>query len=238
VPSLLGARQTNESLSNPVIELFEIAHVYLPQGDKLPVEEMTVALTSGGDYLAVKGAIETLVATLNPAATISVRATRQDLLDADRSAELWAHVDRRELLLGYLGAVSAAGLAQFELRGPSTVAELNFSTLRQIANLVPQCGEIPTYPAVTRDVNLVVDEAIRWSDVEETVRAAAAPHGESIAFQDVYRDANRLGPGKKSLLFTLTLRWRQGTLTGEEADRIRERVVAACANAHGAQLRA
>ncbi len=109
VPSLFGARQTNESLSNPVIELFEIAHVYLPQGDQLPVEEMTVALTSGGDYLAVKGVIEGLVDTLNPAAVIDVRATKQELLDADRSAELWATLNGRELLLGYLGAVSAPG---------------------------------------------------------------------------------------------------------------------------------
>jgi phenylalanyl-tRNA synthetase beta chain len=238
VPSLLGARQTNESLSNPMIELFEIAHVYLPQGDQLPVEEMTVALTSGGDYLAVKGVIEGLVATLNPAAVLSVRETNQDLLDADRSAELWVTLDGSDLLLGYLGAVSAAGLERFELRAPTTVAELRFSALRQIANLVPQCGEIPTYPAVTRDLNLVVDEAVRWADVEQTVRAAAGPQAESIAFQDVYRDAKRLGLGKKSLLFTLTLRSREGTLTGEQADQIREQVVTACSTAHGAQLRA
>jgi phenylalanyl-tRNA synthetase beta chain len=238
VPSLLGARQTNESLSNPMIELFEIAHVYLPQGDQLPEEEMTVALTSGGDYLAVKGVIEGLVATLNPAAVLSVRETNQDLLDADRSAELWVTLDGSDLLLGYLGAVSAAGLERFELRAPTTVAELRFSALRQIANLVPQCGEIPTYPAVTRDLNLVVDEAVRWADVEQTVRAAAGPQAESIAFQDVYRDAKRLGLGKKSLLFTLTLRSREGTLTGEQADQIREQVVTACSTAHGAQLRA
>ncbi len=103
---------------------------------------------------------------------------------------------------------------------------------------MPQCGEIPTYPAVTRDLNLVVDEAVRWADVEQTVRTAAGPHGESIGFQDVYRDTKRLGPGKKSLLFTLTLRWNEGTLTGEQADQIRAQVVAACGKAHGAQLRA
>jgi phenylalanyl-tRNA synthetase beta chain len=238
VPSLLGARQTNESLSNPVIELFEIAHVYLPQGDKLPVEEMTVAITSGGDYLALKGVIEGMVGALNPAASIHVKATRHDLLDAHRSAELWISVDGQDQLLGFLGAVSAAGLERFELRSPSTVAELKFSTLKQIANLVPQCGEIPTYPAVTRDLNLVVDEPVRWSDVEKTVRAAAGPQCESIALQDVYRDAKRLGPGKKSLLFTLTLRSSEGTLTGEAADKIREQVVAATAKAHAAQLRA
>jgi phenylalanyl-tRNA synthetase beta chain len=239
VPSLLGARQTNESLSNPVIELFEIAHVYLPRGEQLPDEALTIGITSGGDYFAVKGVVEGLLGALDPAATLAVRATRQALLDKARSAELWVR-DRsgRELPLGYLGEVSARGLEQFELREPTTVAELKFETLLAIADLIPLCGEIPAFPAVTRDLNLVVDEGVRWADVEATVRRAAEPYGESIAFQDVYRDTTRLGAGKKSLLFTLTLRSREGTLTGEQADRVRQQVVEACQQAHGAQLRA
>ena len=61
---------------------------------------------------------------------------------------------------------------------------------------------------------------------------------KSLEFQDVYRDAERLGAGKKSLLFTLTLRSPDGTLTNDEADQIRSRVVEACRAAHAAQLRA
>ncbi len=55
VPSLLAARRTNESLANSEIELFEIAKVYLPQGDDLPREEVMLAISSGREYLAVKG---------------------------------------------------------------------------------------------------------------------------------------------------------------------------------------
>ena len=62
VPSLLGARQTNESLANPPIELFEIANVYLPQVGDLPQEKLMVALTSGQDFFAVKGVVEGLLA--------------------------------------------------------------------------------------------------------------------------------------------------------------------------------
>src|SRR5262249_30664532 len=89
VPSLLGARQTNESLSNPRIELFEIAHVYLPRAGQLPNEDLSIALTSGGDYLAVKGVIEALAGTLNAGAKITAKPTQQALLDRRRSAELW-----------------------------------------------------------------------------------------------------------------------------------------------------
>ncbi len=142
------------------------------------------------------------------------------------------------MLLGYLGEVAAEGLKNFDLRGRATVAEVQLSVLAKIVNLIPQAGEIPAYPAVTRDVNLVVDEEVRWADVEQTVSEAALPFGEAVALQDVYRDAKRLGPGKKSLLFTLTLRSREGTLTNDEADHVRTAVVEACHKAHGGELRA
>lgn len=239
VPSLLGARQTNQSLANPVIELFEIAHVYLPQGAQLPSEELMIALTSGGDFFATKGVVEGLLAALNPAARLVVRPTVQELLDIERSAELLVSVgENRDLLLGYLGEVGRTGLARFELRGGTTVAELKLSTLEQIAELIPKYRQPPVFPAVSRDLNMVVDESVLWDSLAGTVRKAAAPHAEAIEFQDVYRDAERLGAGKKSLLFTLTLRSPDGTLTNDEADQIRARVVEACRAAHAAQLRA
>jgi len=68
--SLLAARRHNEKLSNPVCELFEIAKVYLPQDGQLPNEKRLLALCSGGDFLHVKGAVETLVENLAPAATV------------------------------------------------------------------------------------------------------------------------------------------------------------------------
>jgi phenylalanyl-tRNA synthetase beta chain len=240
VPSLLGARQTNESLANPLIELFEIAHVYLPRGPgALPSEELMLGLTSGGDYFAVKGLVEGLVAALNPEAQLEVRPTRQDLFDPQRAAELRVRVgDTRDLVLGYLGEVGDGGLKRFELRGATTVAELKLSTLLEIADLIPQYRKLPAFPAVTRDLNLVVDERVRWSDVAATVQKAAARCAEALRFQDVYRDPDRLGQGNKSLLFTLVLRSHAGTLTNDEADQIRARVVEACQAAHGAQLRA
>lgn len=239
IPSLLGARQYNESLANTSIELFEIASVYLPrEAGQLPVERPVISLTSGRDYLDVKGALEAVVAALNPRATLEARPTRQPLLDAQRSAELWVRVNETtETLLGYLGELTPAARKQFDLRAGSCVAEVALDTLERIALLVPQYSQPPVFPAVTRDLNLVVDEAVRWADVERTVRATA-PEAESIAFDQEYRDAQRLGAGKKSLLLTITLRSSEATLTSEAADAIVARVVEACGKVHGAKLRA
>ena len=137
-----------------------------------------------------------------------------------------------------MGELSVAGLKRFDLRGGTTVAEINLSALLEIADLIPQYKKLPLFPAVSRDLNLVVDEQVRWSDVALTVDRAATTFLEALRFKDVYRDSERLGQGKKSFLFTLVLRSHEGTLTNDEADRIRARVVDACQAAHAAQLRA
>jgi phenylalanyl-tRNA synthetase beta chain len=240
LPSLLGARRTNETLSNPIIELFEIAKVYLPKNDStLPDEPLMLAITSGKDFRSVKGIVETIVTSLNPAAELAIGPFRHELFDRERSCELHLIVDdRKPMVLVYLAEASEAGLKTFELRGSTTVAELKVDVLLQIANLVPQYVPLPVYPAVARDLNFVVDEAVTWSSLAETVRENARPLAENLAFVDVYRDDQRLGAGKKSLLMTLTLRSHEATLTNEQADAVRQRVVDAVRRQHGGELRA
>jgi phenylalanyl-tRNA synthetase beta chain len=234
VPSLLGVRRTNEALANPRCDVFEIAKIYLPREGQLPEEPLMLGLASGGDYLAVKGVIEAVVARLNPAVVLEVTDTRHELLDTHRGCEMKIDSQR----LGFLGEASAAARKKFEIRARTTVAEIRLDLLIKLARLVPKAEDLSPYPAVSRDLNLVVDEPVRWADVARTAQESAGPQLEKLTYQDTYRDAKRLGPGKKSLLFSIELRSRESTLTSEEADRIRDRVVAACGAAHGAQLRA
>ncbi len=239
MPSLLAARQINESLANEVIELFEIAKVYLPSEPPriLPREEVMISFASGTDYLAAKGVVEALVAVIAPHATLTVApipAAAATLLDLERSCELrLASATLASQTLGYIGETPPAVRKQFDLRSPTTIAEIRLAPLLAAAELVPQAVPLATLPALTRDLNLVVDESVAWADIEATVRAAAT-HLERLEFKDVYRDPQRLGAGKKSLLLTIMLRGPQATLTSEEADAVRSAIVAACANNHGA----
>lgn len=233
-PSLLAARKTNEALANPTIELFEIAKVYLARPDELPLEEPMLGLTSGCGYAEARGTIEALVAALNPGARLTAEAAAWETLDPTQSCRL--SVDGHTL--GYVGALSAQGQTTFDLRAPAVVAELRLEPLMRLANLTPRYEPLPNYPAVTRDLNLVVDEAVRWADLAATVELGAGEYYEGLEYRDVYRDAQRLGPGKKSLLMTLTLRWKQGTLTNQEADQLRDQIVVQCGAKHGAALRA
>ncbi len=232
IPSLLDARRINESLANPVIELFETARGYLPSNSPLPRELRLLGIASGGDYYRVKGVVEALVAVVNHAAQLEIGDTKHPLLDAAKSCQLRLN----DNLLGFVGEVTPDGLKQFGLRSPATVAEIDLGVLGAVANLIPKYQPQSPYPSITRDLNFVVDEPLRWSQLAGTVRTSAGPCLELVEYKETFRDPNRDGPAKKRLLLTLTLRSSERTLTNEEADQIREAVVAACAKQHGARL--
>jgi phenylalanyl-tRNA synthetase beta chain len=235
IPSLLVARRTNETLSNAVIELFEMAHVYLPRPGLLPNEQRMLGITSGHDFAHVKGLVEAILARLNPRAVLEVADQPPTaLFDRSRSCRLLVGGE----VLGVLGEVSSDGLRHFELRGRSTVAELHVAALLKLANLVPQYERLPAFPAIARDLNLVVDEHVTWAEIAAAVRDGSGAYLEELSYQDTYRDVERLGAGKKSVLLSIKLRDAAGTLAGSQADAVRDEIVARCGRELGAQLRA
>lgn len=234
IPSLFDAHRNNEAVGNSDVQLFEIARVYLPNPGALPEEDILLAIISGGDFFEVKGILEAIVHRLNPAARIEVRDFRHDLFTPGRVSELQVAGER----LGYLGEVRSDARKKFDLREAATVAEVRIAILDRIAALVPRAVALSEFPAISRDLNLVVDERVRWSELESTVKSAAGADLETIQYRDTYRDPQRLGPGKKSQLLTILLRRSSGTLTSNEADQVRDQIVAACQKAHGAVLRA
>ena len=241
VPSLLGCRQQNLAMANQVVEQFEIAKVYLPQSDGLPDERRMLAVVSGRDFLATKGTLEAIVAEVAASNTLRTieptpeqRAQLGEWVDRSRTAML----QLGDVSIGYLGELSSVGLDSLDLRGQVTVAEIDLAPLVTAAELIPRATSLVTYPAMTRDLNVVFDEKVRWADVERIARSAGEPLLESLSFQETYRDAQRLGQGKKSLLWGLTLRSAEGTLTNEQADATRDRILAQLGKELGGQLRA
>ncbi len=232
VPSLLAARQHNEALANETIELFETAKIYLAQASGLPSEQWTLTLTTGGDYYRAKGVIEQLLGVLGIRLSLLAEPFTDKLIEGGKGAKLLLG----EETLGYLGELSAAGKKQFSLRGASSFAEIDLGLLRKFAKLVPQHALLSKFPPMARDLNLIVDEAIRWSDLATTVKTSAGPLLETLSYQETYRDANKDGANKKRLLFSFSLRSPERTLTGEEADAVRDAVVAACREQHQAVL--
>lgn len=232
IPSLLDSRRINESLSNPVIELFETARIYFPSAEALPREQLTLAAVSGRGFLHLKGVVESLLDALHVGQTFELADFQHELLESGRASELKLQGER----LGFLGELSPSGLKAFSLRGPAAVLEIDLGRLGKTAQLVTSYAPQSPYPTIARDLNLVVAETIRWADLAETVLSSAGPVLERMEYLDTYRDPQKDGPDTKRIHFSFTLRAADRILTGPEADAIRDAIVAACQKQHGAKL--
>ena len=235
VPSLLTCRRTNETLSNPVVELFEIAKVYLPQAGELPQERRVLALTSGGSFLELKGVIEALFHAIRPSSSLTTKDSEHEMLSPSRSCALLLG----DQPLGVIGELSQAGLDRFELRSGSTVAEIDLGPLVEAADLVPVTRPLSNYPPVSRDLNIVVDEQVAWGSIHQIAQQEGGEWVEQISFQDdSYRDPKQLGERRKSVVFRIQLRSSEGTLKSEQADAVVQRIVDRLSAELGASLRA
>ena len=232
IPSLLEARRINESLANERIELFETAKVYLPMPEGLPDEPWMIALTSGHNFRSVKGFVEALLDALHVTQPLAIETLESEFLDPREACQLRLG----DKVLGLLGSVSKAGRKRIGLRRPTVVAELRLATLIEYCELVPQFEPLSPYPSIDYDFNFIVSEEVRWADLAATATEAAGSVLESIDYQETYRDPDRDGPGRKRLLLSVRLRSLDQTLTSEQADTVRQAIIAACEKKHGAQL--
>ena len=95
---------------------------------------------------------------------------------------------------------------------------------------------LPKFPAVTRDLALVVDEAVGVGPLMETIRSAAGKTLETISLFDVYRGL-QLGQDKKSVAFALSFRAADRTLTDADINHAMERILSACEGEYKAEIR-
>ncbi len=233
VPSLLEARRINEYRANTDIELFETAKVYLPDGEnELPHQPIMVSLVSGRDFFAVKGVVQSVVTAINHSVRLDIVPLDHPLLDISQSGEFRIGDQR----LGFIGVVSNEGLQQFGLRSRACIAELDFGVLDRLAILIPQHQNQSLFPAISRDFNFVLDDAIHWTDLENTVRDSGGGLLESVNYRETFRDEKKDGSGKKRILMTVTLRSPSETLTGEKAEEVSRRIINNCRKNHAAVL--
>ena len=231
IPSLLGALRYNETQQNEDLSLFEIAKIYLPQPSGLPEEPWMIGLVSQRGLLDVKSVLRTMLGELNK--TIELRTIDAQVpLCGPNCCELQIQGET----LGYLGELSKHAGKQFDLRQQVTFAELRLDRLQQVAELVPQYRVQSSFPAIRRDMNMIVSEQVRWTALADTVSAACGDLLDEMEYRETFRDPERDGPDKKRLMFSFHLRANDRTLTKEEAEAVSAEVVARCATEHNATL--
>ena len=234
IGSLLGVMKTNFNSGNSPCRIFEIADTFVPAGkgtSELPVQKTKLALACEADFRDLCGVVEGLVKTIaRDAETVFVPA---DLLWAKGGAEILVNRKR----IGFAGVISRAVKEKFDFEDITpAAAELDFEELLGLQGGPVRVKQIPRFPAIQRDLSIIVDETICWADIAEAVGKKASDELEDVQFVGIYRGEG-VPPGGKSITLTLTFRDRHGTLTHEKVDRLEADIVAGLGQFVAARLR-
>ena len=138
--------------------------------------------------------------------------------------------------LAWSGQLSRSVRDAMKIDSELCIGELNLDLLLEHLQLVPTLEPLVTFPAIHRDLNFIVDEAIRWGKFSSTISQSAGALLSDCLYRETYRDAKKDGAGKKRILLTLVLQSRQQTLTSEQADEVVPQVIEATAKTLDAKL--
>jgi phenylalanyl-tRNA synthetase beta chain len=232
IPGLLGVLERNLRQRAEGVRLFELGRTFSPSDGG---EEERLALVfcgkAGGadhwraatkrllDFFDLKGIIESLQI---PA--LSFRRTENENL------VLGANVYAANKLIGFAGQLSAARARSLDAGAPVLIAEIESDFLFELNPGRGVFCELEKFPSATRDIAMLVPEALLHSEIMDAIRSAREPLLEEVALFDLFsgEGTQNVGAGRKSLAYTLTYRDQNRTLTSDEVsaahNRIRERL--------------
>ncbi len=234
LPSLVEGRAKNWAAASLEADLFEIAHIYLPSDadSALPAEQYSLGLIAGRDFFEFKGVLETLCQRLGIEHSLQVAVVERAGFVPGQCVQLV--LDDTDV--GYLGTVDEKTLKQWKISGPVVAAELDLPKLLEKSQLVPQQKSVSSFPSIQRDLNFVVSESVRWSDMEHVVRAAVGSELAAVTYRETYRDAKKDGKDRKRVLMSVELQSHKATLSGQQADDLVGQVIGACRDQLSAEL--
>ncbi len=236
VPSMLGTIALNQSRNNETAMLYEISPVFDMAGYKpgeLPHERPALCIGAYGpevDFYRVRDIVLDMLARFGVRCEIVPGA--QPYHHPGRAAKLMAG----DACLASVAEVHPATMAAFEIGKRTVIAEVDLELLGELRCKMGHVRALPKFPAVTRDIALVMDEATTVGSVLESIRRAGGALLESAEMFDIYRGA-QLGEGRKSVAFSLAFRHAERTLSDEDVNPVMQKILAACEKNNGAVLR-
>lgn len=214
---ILTSLATNYNRRNKDVKLYELGNVYLPESvpvTTLPEERMqfTLGFYGDGDFYTMKGVIEEFLESIG----------MKDKKEYDpKAGKNFLHPGRQAnviyggKVLGYLGEVHPEVLDNYGIGTKAYVAVLDMPEIIPFATFDRKYEGIAKYPAVTRDISMVVPREILVGQIEAVIAQRGGKILESYALFDIY-EGSQIKAGFKSVAYTLTFRAKDRTL--EDAD--------------------
>lgn len=214
---ILTSLATNYNRRNKDVKLYELANIYLPKA--LPLTDyadermqFTLGFYGEGDFFTMKGVVEEF---LNAVGMFENPKFNPDCerpyLHPGRKADIYYG----DTLIGYMGEVHPEVCDNYSIGTKAYVAVLDMPAIVPLTTFDRKYEGIAKFPAVTRDLSMVVPKDILVGQIEEVIAQRGGRHLESYELFDLYEGA-QIKPGFKSVAYTITFRNKEKTM--EEAE--------------------
>lgn len=251
IPSLLDTALYNRNRNVDDVAIFEIGKIFLSREEKLtelPEERTMLSLLWTGnrtesswtdvpkkaDFYDLKGVLDKLLTVLGVPHAV-YRTAAPAGFHPGRTAEIILPLPEGDVYLGTVGQLHPALQQDWDL-DDTYAAELELDVIAQYADFATPYRGLPRYPAVTRDLAVVVQTKIAAGELLAKVREAAGEWLESVNIFDVYT-GDRLGADRKSVALSLVFRHPERTLTDEEISTLYSTIVTVLEQSFAAELR-
>ena len=240
MPTVMQSISTNYNKKNKDVALFEIGKTYTDENGNIAkgevateTEQIAFALYGkNADFYVVKGIIENILQISNIAKYQLSRETEVNL-HPGRSAKILIGKDR----IASFGEVHPEVLENYGIGEKVYYAVIDIEKFAKYGKNNKKYTPIPKYPAVERDIALVVDEDVEVGQIESVISKKAKNILERAELFDVYR-SDKLGENKKSVAYELIFRAQDRTLTDDEIKNTMEAITKELQTILGAELRA
>lgn len=247
LPGLFDIIARNITRKNGDLAFFEVGRIFTPvEWEKLPRETLTLAAAVMGstvsgwqskavpmDFYYLKGVLQHLFDTLNIRKYSIVPETGASAFHPGRTAGIELSGQR----IGMIGEVHPSVTENFRLNDRVTVMQINVAALIEAAGGTRIFAQLPKFPAVDRDLAIVVSRGVAAAEINRLIRKKAGELLESISLFDVYQ-GEQIKEGYKSMAFSLRFQAPDRTLTDEEVNSVIEQVQQALLDSFQAELRA
>jgi phenylalanyl-tRNA synthetase beta chain len=242
-PAMLKVLARNYAHSRDHVRLFEIGTVYRknPNGENmLPRESHNLAIGlygEGEDFFSLKGIINALAEALGEPKLDYEAEESYPLYHPGRCARInikTAGGDWKEL--GIMGEIHPDVAENYGIEERVYVAEIFFDILAKLSKHEIHYKGMAKYPAMTRDIAIVVDENTQVKDIEKVILGAGSELLKDLKLFDIYR-GDQLEEGKKSVAYRLVYRHDDRTLTDKETDLAHAKILEALESQIGAAIR-
>jgi phenylalanyl-tRNA synthetase beta chain len=236
VPGLMETARYNLSRKNSNLKLFELKKVFLPQErERLPKEVKSLTGLAMGfdrdahwafsprpvDFYDIKGCIEDLLDILQIRGARFNQAEDIPYLHPGKASR----VVLDQGVLGVFGEVHPQISAHYEIHGKAYLFEMDFGKLVKWTREEKRFQTLPKFPAVYRDLSVVVDTALKAEEVMEAIRSFQQPFVEEIHLFDIY-EGLPIPEGKKGISYRIRYQASDRTLTDEEVNQYHEKILA------------